>query len=567
MADEQKPAEPESVSPPQPEPSPPTGRSGVRVRFPVFTLLLAVVALGTIWTLNDDLFDRGTRMALTYLVGLATFAFVLAWFLFFSGIPWRVRIVGTLLLMLIVGGAIGSVRRLEFTGDMAPIFTFRWQPTREALLEAYREKHDLATPAETVALPAIRESDMAEYRGVHRDGVVIGPALLRGWDSQSPNLLWRRPVGGGYASMAVTGDVLVTIEQRGDEEAVVCYDAETGREQWVYEYPTLFSEPLGGDGPRATPTISGGKVYSLGANGLLACLDAATGEEVWKVNILAENAVPNVEWGMCSSPLVYDGWVVVNPGAQKGTADSQALWALDAETGRRVWSGGTTPASYGSPMLATLDGVRQVLQFDAYGLVAYDADGGTSLWKVEWKSDFDINAGQPVLLPDDRVFISSSAGSALFKVSLVEGEWQVEELWRNRNIKASYANVIYHDGFLYGLDNGILVCLNAETGERAWKKGRYGNGQMLLTGDLLVILSEKGELALVEATPEAFRELGRIDAIEGRTWNNHALVDGKVYVRNHLEMACYELPLAEGETKQDVVAETPPEEGNAAEAP
>lgn len=526
----------------------------MRVRFPLAVLVLAAVALGAVWSINPDVLERGWQMMVSYLIGLATLAVVLAWFLFFSGIPARVRIVSFLLLALVCGGAVASVRQVDFTGDMVPVFSFKWQPPPEEVLEQHRAAAE--KDESQVALSPIRETDMAEYRGANRDGIVVGPPLQREWETQAPKQLWRQPVGGGYASFAVVGDAAVTIEQRRDKEAVVCYDAGTGRERWVYDYPAAFREPMGGDGPRSTPTIRGGKVYSLGATGLLSCLDASTGAEIWKVNVLEENAVPNIEWGMCSSPLVYDGWVVVNPGAQKGSADSRALWAFDAETGERVWSAGTTKASYGSPSLAMLDGVRQVLQFDASGVVAYDADGGATLWQFPWTTDFDINAAQPLVLPDNRVLLSSGAGSSMLRVEFDAGEWKVEQLWTNRNMKAAYANIIHHRGFLYGLDNGILACLNAETGERQWKRGRYGHGQMLLSEDLLVILSEKGELALVEATPTAFRELGRMSAIEGRTWNPHALVKGRAFVRNHLEMACYELPLA-AEQGSSEVAEGP----------
>ncbi len=555
MAEEQKPAAVEAETSGTAD-SAASSKPGVRVRFPVFVLLLAAVGLGTLWSLNDDLLDRGMRNSFTFLIGALTLGIVVVWFLFFSGLPGRVRVVCLLLLMLLVGGSIGAIRRVEFTGDMEPSFVFRWEQPRADALEAHRAAEP-DVPLEPIVIETISETDMAEYRGANRDGTVIGPPLSRDWESQSPELQWRQPVGAGYASFAIAGDALVTIEQRRENEAVVCYDAETGRERWVFEYPALFSEPLGGDGPRATPTIADGKVFALGATGVLVCLDAVTGEQVWRLDLLEENGVKNIEWGMCGSPLVVDGMLVVNPGAQKGTADSRAMWAVSTETGERIWSAGTTQASYASPMLATLAGVQQVLQFDAKGLLAYDASDGAALWSVPRKSDFDLNAAQPIVLADDRVLISSNAGCELVKVTLEAGEWKTEVLWKTRSMKSHYANMVHHNGFLYGLDNGILACVNLENGEREWKKGRYGHGQLLLSGDLLVILSEKGELALVEATPQGYRELGRIEAIEGRTWNNHALVDGTVYVRNHVEMASYQLPLAGEVSATDEVAEAP----------
>ncbi len=368
----------------------------------------------------------------------------------------------------------------------------------------------------------------------------------RDWEKHPPRCLWRHPCGGGYASYAVIGDTAVTLEQRGSDEVVVCYDILTGRHRWKYAYPAHFSEKLGGDGPRATPAIHDRYVYSLGASGDLVKLDFATGELVWRVNILAENGSGNLEWGMSGSPLVLDGQVIVNPGTQQGSETSADVLGLDVADGRVVMRGGDARSSYSSPMVATLLGVPQLIIFDAAGVAGFDPAGGQSLWRVPWTSDFDINAAQPVVLDDRHIVISSQAGCALIEFALAEGHWIATQVWRNRLMKCSYANPVTRDGFLYGLDEGILACLCLKTGKRAWKEraGQFGHGQLLLTGDLLLVLSEKGELALVEATPEEFRELGRIQAIEGKTWNNPVLVRGKALVRNHLEMACYELPLA-----------------------
>ena len=247
---------------------------------------------------------------------------------------------------------------------------------------------------------------------------------------------------------------------------------------------------------------------------------------------------------MSGSPLVYDGRVVVNPGTQKGSASSGDILSMDANKGEILSRGGKAKASYCSPMLATLAGKQQILVFDAAGLAGFDPDDASELWRVPWISDFDINAAQPVVLDGTHVVITSQAGCALLELSVDNGQWTATEKWRNRLMKCSYANPIARNGFLYGLDEGILACLDLSTGKRLWKKGRFGHGQILLSGDLLLVLGEKGELALVEAVPDEFRELGRIQAIEGKTWNNPVLVGGRALVPNHLEMACYELPLA-----------------------
>ncbi|MCA9076370.1 MAG: PQQ-binding-like beta-propeller repeat protein [Planctomycetaceae bacterium] len=512
-----------------------------RWRFPL--LVTAVVGLLIIvaWTAEHDRLDNALRTVITILVGLLASIVLFLWWVLFSGFSIRLRVLVAVLLIAVVGSFVSSVRQVAFTGDMTPQFTFRWEPLPADELEAHRAGMVTHDAVPTVEVSKIGPSDIAEYRGPQRDGIVAGPALSRDWETSPPPLRWRQPVGLGYASFAVVGPTAITIEQRRENEAVVCYDTSTGAELWVHKYPALFEESLGGNGPRATPTIFADVVVALGGTGVLSCLDRATGDEKWSVTILEDNGVKNVEWGMAGSPLVVNDMVIVAPGAQKGGEESSAVVGYDIQTGNRMWSGGKTTASYASPVLATLDGVDQVVQFDAGGLSAYDVTTGQRWWHHPWKSEYDTNAAQPVLLPGDRVLITSNVGVTLLQLTHEESEWTITPLWKNRNLKADYANAIARDGYLYGLDKGIMVCLDLESGERLWKGGRYGHGQMLLSNDLLVLLSEKGELVLVEATPQEHRELTRFQAIEGRTWNNPTLVDGIIYIRNHLEMASYDL--------------------------
>jgi outer membrane protein assembly factor BamB len=332
------------------------------------------------------------------------------------------------------------------------------------------------------------------------------------------------------------------LEQRGENEAIVCYDIDTGHERWRYAYPAHFAETLGGEGPRSTPTISQGEVFSLGAKGMLVCLNGSTGKPKWSVNILEGN--DNIIWGMAGSPLVYDRVVVVNPGAQNKSTSGKALVAYDRSTGKPVWSAGDRRAGYSSPMLATIAGTRQIVLFDGQGLGGYDAKTGKELWQFKWDETLNgINVAQPLILENDRVFISSGygIGCALVQVSRSGDQWSATQVWKNKAMRCRFNNPVVYKGDIYGLDEGLLVCLDPNTGQRKWREGRYGHGQLLLSGDLLVILSETGQLALVEANPQRYRELGSFPAIEGKTWNYLALMDGKAFVRNHLEMACYDL--------------------------
>ncbi|HEV3204985.1 MAG TPA: PQQ-binding-like beta-propeller repeat protein [Gemmataceae bacterium] len=513
-----------------------------RFWFPFVGAVLAALALAAIWAWPDrEGYILADRVFSTLIIVTLTLLVLFVWGLAFSRYRWFILVAG----ILIIGAVLGSVRHVRFTGDMIPIVQFRWDKTADDLLEEHRANPEYQKNVPPIDLASNDAVSYGEYRGRNRDGVVEGPALARDWQAQAPRLLWRQPVGGGYASFAIAGNAALTIEQRRDQEAVVCYDTATGKERWKHEYAAHFSEALGGPGPRATPTIAGTEVFSLGAQGMLVCMELATGKVKWSVNILQDN--DNVSWAMSGSPLVLDKLVIVNPGAQKGSASGKALMALDRVTGKPTWTSGTTRAGYSSPMVATLAGHRQILLFDGDQVGGFDTEKGRELWHFKWETMNGINVAQPLVLPDNRVFISTAygVGCALLKVTEKEGQWSVAPIWQNKNMRCKMSSPIYYGGHIYGLDEGILACLDAASGARQWREGRYGHGQLLLTGDLLLILSETGKLALVEANPERFRELGKIEALDGKTWNVPALVEGKVFIRNTNEMACYDLPLQE----------------------
>jgi len=533
-------------------PAPKSGRGPKRMWVPILGLALSAAGMFALQLLLPETIDTGGKRMLTLIVALVGFLWVLGWFFFASGLSARARI-GTAVVLLAAMLATGlSIRRVEFSGDMVPSFDWRWTKDRYVALEEHRTRgseHADDPVLGLIDLAAVTpgQDDVLEFRGPNRDGVSPGPALARDWATSPPKLLWRQPVGGGYASFLKIGPALITIEQRRDQEAIVAYAADTGHELWVYEYPALFSETLGGDGPRATPTYHDGKIYSLGATGELVALDFATGKKLWQLNILKDNECANLDWGMSGSPLIHEDVVIVNPGDQKGTDKSRAVVGYALADGKRRWAAGRAKTSYASPMLVTLGGTQQILIFDGVGLAGCDPTDGRELWRFPWKSDFDINAAQPVILDDQQIVITSASGSALVQVNRDAGAWTAEQVWMSRRLKGGYASPMAYDGALYGIDESILVALDLADGKQKWKdrKGQYGHGQMLRRDDLLVILGEAGELALVEATPTKFNELARIQAIEGKTWNVPLLVGNRVYVRNHLEMAAYELPTAE----------------------
>jgi outer membrane protein assembly factor BamB len=352
-------------------------------------------------------------------------------------------------------------------------------------------------------------------------------------------LLWKQPIGLGYASFVVANGRAFTIEQRRSREVVAAYDVATGRELWTNSWEGEFSETMGGDGPRATPTYHEGRVFVLGALGELRCLDAADGAVVWRRDILAENNATNLDWGMSASPLIVDDKVVVLPGGSGG----RSVVAHRIDTGEPVWHALDDRQAYTSPMLVTLAGVRQILVVSARRVVGLTPDDGRLLWEYPWSTSQGINVAQPVLLGDDRVFMSAGYdhGAAVFEITRRDDRFETRTIWENRRMKNKFTSSLLHGGHLYGLDEAILACVDATTGELKWKGGRYGYGQVLLAGDHLIVLTEDGEVVLVKASPERHEELARFTAIEGKTWNHPVIADGRLLVRNLREMAAFDI--------------------------
>jgi outer membrane protein assembly factor BamB len=436
------------------------------------------------------------------------------------------------------------VEDIRVFGDMRMILRPRFARPHEERLQEQLAGVTNRPVADTVDLSGKRPTDWAEYRGPRRDGVVIGPELARDWKTTPPREVWpKRLIGGGHAAFVVVDKVLFTMEQRDQNEVVTCYDAATGQQIWAVAYPALFDDRAGDKGPRATPTVADGDLYAFGATGMLRCLDARTGALKWgPIDTLAGNA--NVQWGMSASPLVYEDLVIVNVGMQKEGAANGTLVAFERKTGSVRWSAGRTNAGYSSPQISTIGGTKQLLLFDGEGLAGYNINNGAQLWRFDWKTNPPVNVGQPLVFNDNRVFISSGYGMGCAVLELVQMNeaWAVKPGWKNQRLACKFTNPVYYDGHIYGLHNGTsLVCLDAKTGERKWQGQSYGNGQLLLCKDLLVIQSESGPVALVQASPEAARELGRIEVFDERSWNVPAMTDGKLYLRNNREMACYDL--------------------------
>lgn len=390
---------------------------------------------------------------------------------------------------------------------------------------------------------ALTGADWPGFRGPHRDGIVTGVRIKTDWTSTPPVQLWRRPVGPGWSSFAVRDGLLYTQEQRGDFEVVACYDEATGKPVWTHRDAARFWESNGGAGPRGTPTLHDGRVYTFGATGILNALDAGSGAVVWTRNAASDAGAKVPGWGFASSPLVVGDIVIV--------AAAGKLAAYDLASGTPRWFGPTGGDSYSSPQLATIDGVAQILLMSAPGATSVAPADGKLLWKYSWPSDTRIM--QPAITADGGLLITSGdamGGIGMRRIAVAHGPagWTTEERWTSAGLKPGFNDSVVDDGYVFGFNGGILACIGVKDGARMWKGGRYGQGQLVLLLDqsVLLVLSEEGELALVKAAPGQFTELAHFPALEGKTWNHPVVAGDILLVRNDREMAAFRLSLAGG---------------------
>jgi outer membrane protein assembly factor BamB len=438
------------------------------------------------------------------------------------------------------------------TGNMVPRFRYRFGKRPDQLL---------ATPASTtdavVDVSAESPDDFPRFLGPDANGRVNPSFVLAtDWEKNPPRELWRNTIGAGWSAFAIVGNFAFTLEQRGDDELVTCYAVDSGQLLWSHGIKARHDTPLGGIGPRSTPTVTNGRVYALGATAVLRCLDGASGQLLWSHDLLAERGISpaveasNIAWGRAASPLVWDDKVIV-PAGGPDPQNCVSLIAYDAATGEKIWQGGSSQVSYCSPQRVTLADVEQVLIVNESSVAGHDAQSGQQLWEFPWpgESNGAASNSQAHVLDAERVLITKGygTGAAVFRVTKSGEGWSADEtpVWRNHRLfKTKLANLVCDDsGHAFGLSEGVLECGDLATGERLWRGGRYGHGQILLVGDTLLVISEAGELAIGKADASGWKELGMIEALTGKTWNNLALSGRKLLVRNAEEAACYELPI------------------------
>lgn len=538
---------------------------------------LVIVAVGLHglagWALEDD----QTRLVFAfYFTWIPAFLAVVSWFWLLSNVAllWRVRVTSGLCVLAIA--FLATVRVDGFTGDMWPRFAWRWSPSGADRARAFRlaaksgrdeaptkrttlrpvtdggaspatRGHAESSATDDLATPSDAEpwhesaADWPAFRGASRDGIVRPAQLGRVELEELARVngrfheVWRHPVGPAWSSFAVAGEQVVTQEQRDQDEAVVCYDFATGRELWENRHPGEYARPPAGTGPRATPTIVGDRVYVVGGLGRLVCLDRRSGRTIWSRDPVRSATGQALEWGTSASPLVAGDLVIVHVGEGE-----RSLWAYDRHTGTLRWSAGTHAASYASPQLFDIAGVRVLVQFDAHGGAGFDVETGLELWRHPLSNGPGINGSQPMPLGDDRLLLSTSYGTGSCLLELTPGRdrttaWRVREVWSSRQFKLKYNTGFVVDGFAYGLDEGVLCCLDMSTGKRQWRQQRFGFGQMLRLGDRLLIVSETGDIVLVAIDSRGYRELSRQHVLDDPVWALPALARGHLFVRSATE--------------------------------
>jgi outer membrane protein assembly factor BamB len=566
---------PSAKSAPPASAHPPRYIPGWGVRIALALCLIGVAIVRTLPSIegmpspwNDLALANLLTLILSFIAGMT----LLVWFALFSSHPGLLRWMAVAGVLLAIGAFFALFRFVGVSGDMFLTFEPRWVAPADRAIGA------LAPIAADADLATTTDDDFPQFLGPERRNWVPGPELARDWQATPPQELWRRAIGAGWSAFSVVNGNAVTMEQRGDEEWVACYRVDDGEPVWGHAITTRHENPLGGIGPRSTPTIHAGRVYALGATGVLRCLDGNTGKLLWQDDLRARyglDAVTDevlVQWGRAASPLIVDDLVVVPAGGPRESAKS--LIAFKAETGEVAWEGGFDQISYASPVLATLAGVRQILIVNEKTASGHDPKTGELLWSHDWpgneavpaaaagedprtrlallpgNSSQDATSSQPVPLPGDRLLLTKGYGGGAALLQFAEGDGGAvkiaESLWRNpKALETKFTNVSVIGEHIYGLSNGYLECIELATGVKTWKKNRqqnYGHGQILGVGNLLLVQAEDGRVALVDSNPEKFVELATLAVLSDKTWNSLCLAGNKLLVRNSREAVCLELP-------------------------
>ncbi|HBE01525.1 MAG TPA: hypothetical protein DC049_03485 [Spirochaetia bacterium] len=468
-------------------------------------------------------------MFIIYAIPVMSIAFVIAVLIgsFFSSTPRRV--IAAVSIIIASGGWI-LLASNGIDGNGRPDFTWRWILGRG-------NSCPVQTPDESYETPPLVQEDAKTawtgFRGANRDSVIRGTSINANWPVNPPRELWRRPVGAGCSSFAAGGNLLYTQEQNGDYEVVSCYDLLTGKPVWKHKDKARFYDSHAGAGPRSTPALAGNRLYTLGATGILNALDARSGTVVWSRDAAKDSGVKAITWGFTGSPLVV-GKIVI-------TALAGKLAAYESSDGTPRWFGPDGGNSYSSPQLFISYGIPQILHMSRYGARSFDPSSGRQIWQHPWEISDRIL--QPAVTETGGLLLALETKSLRHIAVLHKNEqWDIKEIWTTADMNANFTDYVIHKNHAYGFYGPGIACLDIKNGLRKWKGGRCRGFTLLLADqDLLIVVSEKGEAVLISALPEKFTELGRFQAVTGKTWNHPALSGNILLVRNAREMAAFDL--------------------------
>jgi outer membrane protein assembly factor BamB len=391
-----------------------------------------------------------------------------------------------------------------------------------------------------------RAEDWPCWRGPRGDGICRETGLLKDWPPEAPRQLWKADLSGGFSTVAVAGGRVVTQTKKNDREIVLCLDAATGREVWHYDYPCDYAtyasftgggRPAARTGPRATPAVDQGSVYTLGATGILLCLDGKTGRKVWRQDLLRVGDRDCPRHGYCSCPLVIGRHVYVHPGGPGG----KSVAALDKNDGSVAWRSLDDPVGDATPVWAEVRGVPQVIFFTGLAAVGVAPKDGRQLWRYPWKTRFDLNIATPIY-SDGRVFISSNygVGGAVLRLT---GKGTPDTVWKAKTMQNHFATSVLYRGHLYGFSADRLRCVDFRTGKVRWDEAGLGKGSLVVADGHLIVLGEHGQLVLAKAIPDRYAPVRRRQVFdEGTlTWTVPVVSGGRLFVRSENTLLALDL--------------------------
>lgn len=542
---------------PKPRTAPDSSLTGRRKRFGLGFWTLAFVGLAWLAFFQVHRFDHqyaniawGTFVLLAAICGCM-------WVVRQKAIPMRLRFTILTIPLLLLAGFVWMYEFRGFSGELVPRFRPRGDSGLASKAVISPEKPN---PSPTI----VPSGSFRQFLGNDRTGVVSGIELSDKWDSESPRILWKQPIGLGWSGFAIENGLAVTMEEHQGRDCLVAFNWNDGTLQWRTLLERSHFHVLGGGGPCATPTIDGSRIYAQSSTGIVCCCDFSTGELVWKVDLLEkagidisipEAAVARAEaavsWGRSGSPLIYQGLVIVPFGGAPDKSPA-GLIALDQATGDERWRGGDAQISYASPSIMEIQGVEQIVIVNESSVTGHDPADGKVMWSYDWpgQSNGGASVSQAVSIDPSMVLLSKAYGGGSLMLDFsksTRSAFIVTSKWKNLTLlKTKFTSAVYRQGYLYGLSDGILECVRAEDGIRKWKdtrEGRLGHGQLLVVGKHLLISSEDGRCVLGRASPDSFHKLGEIPVLTGVTWNTIAIAGNRVLMRNGEQAACIEVPL------------------------